>query len=79
QLPTFLGCWVLIGICAASMSTSDGAILAISTVLSHNIARKAIPGGGRFSDETLLKFVRFSIVPVTLIACIVASLYNEPG
>lgn len=40
QLPTFLGCWVLIGICAASMSTSDGAILAISTVLSHNIARK---------------------------------------
>ena len=43
QLPTFLGCWVLIGICAASMSTSDGAILAISTVLSHNVARKVRP------------------------------------
>ncbi|CAM9258817.1 unnamed protein product [Ectocarpus sp. 12 AP-2014] len=79
QLPTFLGCWVLIGICAASMSTSDGAILAISTVLSHNIARTAIPGGDRFSDVKLLTIVRVSIIPVTLIACIVASTYNETG
>ncbi|CBN75886.1 Solute:Sodium symporter family [Ectocarpus siliculosus] len=77
QLPTFLGCWVLIGICAASMSTSDGAILAISTVLS-TISR-AIPGGDRFSDVKLLTIVRVSIIPVTLIACIVASTYNETG
>lgn len=79
QLPTFLGCWVLIGICAASMSTSDGAILAISTVLSHNIARKAIPGGERFTDKKLLNIVRLTIIPITLIACIVASAYNETG
>ncbi|CAM9703548.1 unnamed protein product [Ascophyllum nodosum] len=79
QMPTWLGCWVLIGIVAASMSTSDGAILAISTVLSHNIARKAFPGGSAFSDQTLLFVVRVAVVPVTMVACIVASLYNNTG
>ncbi|CAN0077118.1 unnamed protein product [Pylaiella littoralis] len=79
QMPTFLGAWVLIGISAASMSTSDGAILAISTVLSHNIARKAIPGGESLTDHTLLKIVRGSIVPITLIASIVASTYAQTG
>lgn len=50
-----------------------------SLPLRHRIVLQAIPGGDRFSDDTLLKFVRFSIVPVTLTSCIVASLYNEPG
>ncbi|CAN0505319.1 unnamed protein product, partial [Discosporangium mesarthrocarpum] len=45
QFPAWLGCWILIGITAASMSTSDGAILAIGTVLSHNVARKVTSGG----------------------------------
>ncbi|CAN0076985.1 unnamed protein product, partial [Pylaiella littoralis] len=79
QMPTFLGAWVLIGMFAASMSTSDGAILAISTVLSHDIARKAIPGGERLADSTLLKVVRGSTIPVTLIASIVASTYTQTG
>lgn len=40
---------------------------------------QAIPGGNQFSDTKLLTIVRVSIIPVTLIACIVASTYNEPG
>lgn len=40
---------------------------------------QAIPGGDRFSDVKLLTIVRVSIIPVTLIACIVASTYNETG
>lgn len=32
EVPNWLGAWTLIGIVAASMSTSDGAILAMSTV-----------------------------------------------
>lgn len=42
-------------------------------------AVQAIPGGNDFSDATLLKVVRFSLVPVTVIACIVASEYNKTG
>ena len=36
----FIGGWVLVSIVAASMSTGDGAILAMSTVFSHNLLRK---------------------------------------
>jgi hypothetical protein len=39
EAPAFLGGWALIGIIAASMSTCDGAILAMGTVFSHNIVR----------------------------------------
>ena len=39
QLPPILGGWCLFGIVAASMSTADGAILAMGTVFSHNLMR----------------------------------------
>ena len=39
NVPPFLGAWCLIAIVAASMSTSDGAILAISTTITRNIMR----------------------------------------
>ena len=39
EAPTFLGGWALVTIIAASMSTCDGAILAMGTVFSHNIIR----------------------------------------
>eukprot|EP01084_Bolivina_argentea_P291301 500634_1 len=37
NVPSFLGGWCMISIVAASMSTSDGAILAISTVITRNV------------------------------------------
>ena len=47
--PAFLGGWGLLGIVAASMSTSDGAILALGTVFSHNIMRHIAPFSRRGS------------------------------
>lgn len=69
QAPAFIGGWTLITIVAASMSTSDGSILALSTVLSHNVARK-LPIG--ISEKNLLWVSRLAGLPVTLIACLVA-------
>ena len=40
---------------------------------------QAFPGGSAFSDQTLLFVVRVAVVPVTMVACIVASLYNNTG
>ena len=37
KTPSFLGGWCLLGIVGASMSTSDGAILAMGTVFCHNV------------------------------------------
>jgi len=43
----FIGGWILLAIVAASMSTGDGAILAMSTVLAHNILSKTKVTEGR--------------------------------
>lgn len=71
--PAFLGGWGLLGIVAASMSTSDGAILALGTVFSHNILRSVAP----FSEERLLTFARFATVPFALIAMLIAAFYQS--
>lgn len=71
--PAFLGGWGLLGIVAASMSTSDGAILALGTVFSHNIMRHVAP----FSEEKLLMFARIATVPFALIAMLIASFYQS--
>jgi Na+/proline symporter len=73
-----LGGWTLIAILCASMSTGTGAILATSTVMSHNIWRK-VPGRFGSTDENLLRIVRFAAVPMTIIACVVAALAYNPG
>ena len=68
---SFIGTWILIAIMAASLSTGDGAILAMGTVFSHNILRKV---GGRFdSDENLLTVARISTLFWTLVAATIAS------
>lgn len=45
QAPRALGAWTMVAIVTASMSTADGAILATSTVMAHNLWRKV--GGGK--------------------------------
>jgi Na+/proline symporter len=71
--PAFLGGWGLLGIVAASMSTSDGAILALGTVFSHNLMRHVAP----FSEKKLLHFARLATVPFALIAMVIASFYQS--
>lgn len=77
KMNRFLGGWVMVAIMAASMSTATGAILATSTVMAHNVWRK-IPKVGT-SDNNLLLVARLFVVPMTVVACVVASVAYNPG
>jgi hypothetical protein len=80
EAPEFLGGWCLVGIIAASMSTADGAILAMGTVMSHNVMRQ-------FDDyfpnlvtpENLLTLARTTTFPFTLISTLIAAYYKSSG
>lgn len=53
-------------------STADGAILAMGTVFSHNIARQL----GFVSENTLLMFARLSTIPFAIAATLIAAYYR---
>ena len=57
----FIGGWVLLAIVAASMSTGDGAILAMSTVFSHNLLRK-LPVAFLQDDKNLVTVARLATI-----------------
>lgn len=72
----------MVGIVAASMSTCDGAILAMGTVFSHNILRNVgsfFPsvGDNIINDDNLLKVARIASVPFTVISALVAAYYRS--
>lgn len=78
QVPDVIGGWCLIGIVAASMSTADGAILAIGTVFSHNLMRQldaCFPS--LVTGDNLLRVTRLSTLPFTLIAACIAAYYKS--
>ncbi|KAG2486309.1 hypothetical protein HYH03_015013 [Edaphochlamys debaryana] len=77
KAPTWLGGWVLVAIVTASMSTADGAILATSTVMAHNIWRK-VPRIGT-NEGNLLWVARIFHVPMTLAACAIAAWSYNPA
>ncbi|KAL3762641.1 hypothetical protein ACHAW5_007212 [Stephanodiscus triporus] len=81
EIPTFLGGWGLIGIVSASMSTCDGAILAMGTVMSHNILRNIgefLPFSSRIvTDKNLLFAARVSTLPMTIISGLIASFFRS--
>lgn len=76
--PPFLGGWCLIGIIAASMSTADGAILAMGTVMSHNVLRQFV---GWFpslvTPENLLVMARITTIPFTIASTSIAAFYRS--
>ena len=69
----FIGGWVLLAIVAASMSTGDGAILAMSTVTAHNLLRK-LPSEFFKSEKNLLMLARLATLVVAPLAIIIAGL-----
>lgn len=69
--PSFIGGWCLIGIFAASMSTADGAILAMGTVLSNNILRHF--KSHCVTHDNLLKAARYATIPFGVLAAVIAS------
>lgn len=77
EAPGFLGGWCLFGIVAASMSTADGAILAMGTVFSHNLMRQLDDfWPGLITSENLLNAARWSTVPLTLASTLIAAYFK---
>ena len=77
-VPTFLGGWTLIGIVAASMSTADGAVLAMGTVFAHNIMRQfdtVFPS--IVTPDNLLMITRLATVPLSLSSALIAAYYQS--
>lgn len=78
QAPEFLGGWCLIGIIAASMSTADGAILAMGTVMSHNVLRQFDEIWPHLvTPENLLVMARITTIPFTVISALIGSFYRS--
>ncbi len=79
HLPVVIGILIIGSIAAASFSTANGAILATSTVLAHNVF-----GIGRHvevetEDRKLLRFSRLIAIPVTLFGVAFAIRTPQPG
>jgi hypothetical protein len=73
EVPDIVGGWGLLGIVLASMSTADGAVLAIGTVMSHNVIRQFAFWRPAFAfDCNVLLMARFMTLPFTIIAAMVA-------
>jgi SSS family solute:Na+ symporter len=76
--PVFLTIIVLCGLVGASMSTANGAILAISNVTVRNLGgvrRVHVPG----QRDPLLWSTRIAMVPVTVLAIVVALYVKQTG
>lgn len=82
QAPPVLGAWCFIGIISASMSTADGAVLAMGTVLSHNVLRQLDTWFPQIiTPDNLLMMARLATIPCTLASTLVAAYYHSsrPG
>lgn len=80
QIPALLGAWCMIGIVAASMSTADGAILSMGTVVSHNVLRQLEPWfPTALSEDNLLHMARVATLPAALMSGCIAAFYKGPG
>ena len=76
--PLFLTVIVLCGLVGASMSTANGAILAISNVTVRNlggIRRVHVPG----TPDPLLRATRIAMVPMTLMSILIAVYVKQTG
>ena len=76
--PLFLTIIVLCGLVGASMSTANGAILAISNVSVRNLGgvrRVHVPG----QRDPLLRATRIAMVPMTLLAIVIAIYVKQTG
>lgn len=74
----FLGAWCCVGIISASMSTANGAILAMGTVMSHNVFRQLdawFPN--LITPDNLLTAARIATAPMTIISACIASFYRS--
>jgi solute:Na+ symporter, SSS family len=83
HVPFVIGLALLMGVLGASMSTANGGLLAISSVMSRNIVQRTIlkrilkrPGLG---DRKLLMVTRIFTIPMMIAAFVLAYLIPQPG
>jgi SSS family solute:Na+ symporter len=83
HVPFAIGIAMLMGVLGASMSTANGGLLAISSVMSRNITQRDIlkrvlkrPG---LDDKQLLKATRIFTIPMMIAAFVLAYLIPQPG
>jgi SSS family solute:Na+ symporter len=83
HVPFAIGVALLMGVLGASMSTANGGLLAISSVMSRNIIQRDIlkkwlkrPGMG---DRNLLRTTRIFTIPMMAAAFILGYLLPQPG
>jgi SSS family solute:Na+ symporter len=83
HVPFAIGAAMLMGVLGASMSTANGGLLAISSVMSRNIVQRDIlkrllkrPG---LDDKKLLMTTRIFTVPMMVSAFVLAYLLPQPG
>jgi Na+/proline symporter len=83
HVPFAIGIALLMGVLGASMSTANGGLLAISSVMSRNIIQRDIlrkwfkkPG---MEDRKLLRTTRIFTIPMMAAAFILGYLLPQPG
>src|ERR687898_363342 len=83
HVPFAIGAALLMGVLGASMSTANGGLLAISSVMSRNITQRTVmkrilrkPG---MDDKMLLKVTRAFTIPMMLAALLLGYLIPQPG
>ena len=83
HVPFAIGIALLMGVLGASMSTANGGLLAISSVMSRNIIQRDIlrkwfkkPG---LEDRKLLRLTRIFTIPMMAAAFILGYLLPQPG
>jgi Na+/proline symporter len=83
HVPYPIGAALLMGVLGASMSTANGGLLAISSVISRNIIQRDIMRGIQkkpgMEDKKLLLTTRIATIPMMVAAFILASLLPQPG
>ena len=74
----FLAAWCMVGIVTASMSTADGAILAMGTVFAHNICRQIDAWRpDLITAKNLLWVTRAATVPLSIASTCIAAYYTN--
>jgi solute:Na+ symporter, SSS family len=83
HVPFPIGAALLMGVMGASMSTANGGLLAISSVISRNIIQRDILRGIKkkpgMEDKKLLLTTRIATIPMMIAAFILASQLPQPG
>ena len=83
HVPFPIGAALLMGVLGASMSTANGGLLAVSSVISRNLIQRDILRGIKkkpgMEDKKLLMTTRIATIPMMIAAFVLASQLPQPG